>query len=95
MNYFALFLFVLTTVSGMAVPPTVRHYKSSREAFKGPDRTITWRAQTALSPGERGIRVRRVISASAKETAILVGKCGNITWPLSCTRHPPEQSNCP
>ena len=44
MNYFALFLFVLTTVSGMAVPPTVRHYKSSKEAFKGPDRTITWRA---------------------------------------------------
>jgi hypothetical protein len=25
------------------MPPTVRHYKSSREAFNGPDRTITWR----------------------------------------------------
>jgi hypothetical protein len=86
MNYFALFLFAFTTISVTAKPPTVRHYKSSREAFKGPDRTINW---------ERGIRVRRVISASAKETAILVGKCGNITWPLSCTRHPPEKSNCP
>lgn len=44
MNYFALFLFAFTTVSVTAKPPTVRHYKSSREAFKGPDRTITWRA---------------------------------------------------
>ena len=43
MKYLAVLLFVLT-LSGMAVPPNVRHYKSSREAFKGPDRTITWRA---------------------------------------------------
>jgi hypothetical protein len=43
MNYFALFLFVLSTLSAAASPPTVRHYKSSREAFEGPDRTITWR----------------------------------------------------
>jgi hypothetical protein len=43
MNYFALFLFFLTTVSAMALPPTVRHYKSSREASNGPDRTITWK----------------------------------------------------
>jgi hypothetical protein len=42
-NYFALFLFVLSTLSASATPPTVRHYKSSREAFNGPDRTITWR----------------------------------------------------
>ena len=39
----AVFLFVLTTVSVTATSPTVRHYKSSREAFNGPDRTITWR----------------------------------------------------
>ena len=43
MNYFALFLFVLLTLSASATPITVRHYKSSREAFEGPDRTITWR----------------------------------------------------
>jgi hypothetical protein len=43
MNYFALFLFVLSTLSASATPTTVRHYKSSREAFEGPDRTITWR----------------------------------------------------
>ena len=43
MNYFALFLFAFTTVSVTAMPPTVRHYKSSREVFNGPDRTITWR----------------------------------------------------
>jgi hypothetical protein len=43
MNYFALFLFAFTTVSVTAMPSTVRHYKSSREAFTGPDRTITWR----------------------------------------------------
>ena len=44
MNYFALFLFAFTTISVAAMPPTVRQYKSSREAFEGPDRTITWRA---------------------------------------------------
>jgi len=43
MNYFALFLFVLLTLSASATPITVRHYKSSRAAFEGPDRTITWR----------------------------------------------------
>jgi hypothetical protein len=43
MNYCALFLFVLSTLSAAASPPTVRHYESFREAFKGPDRTITWR----------------------------------------------------
>src|SRR5271169_2526307 len=44
MKYFALFLFVLSALSASATPTTVRHYKSSREAFEGPDRTITWRA---------------------------------------------------
>jgi hypothetical protein len=43
MNYFALFLFVLSTLSASATPTAVRHYKSSGEAFNGPDRTITWR----------------------------------------------------
>ena len=43
MTYFALFLFAVTTVSVTAMPPTVRRYKSSREAFNAPDRTITWR----------------------------------------------------
>ena len=43
MNYFALFLFVLSTLSASATPTTVRHYKSPKEAFSGPDRTITWR----------------------------------------------------
>ena len=44
MNYLALFLFVLSTLSAAASPSTVRHYESSREASKGPDRTITWRS---------------------------------------------------
>ena len=57
MNYFAIFLFVLTTVSGMAVPPTVRHYKSSKEAFKGPDRTITWRTWKEASGGAFRVRI--------------------------------------
>jgi hypothetical protein len=43
MNYFALFLFVLSTLSCVASPPSVRHPESSRGAFKGPDRTITWK----------------------------------------------------
>ena len=30
-------------VSLAASQPTVRHYRSSREAYNGPDRTITWR----------------------------------------------------
>ena len=56
MNYFALLLFALTTVSATAVPPTVRRYKSSREAFEGPDRTITWRAWKEASGGEFRVR---------------------------------------
>jgi len=86
MNYFALFLFVLSTLSASATPTTVRHYKSSREAFEGPDRTITWRAW------------KRLLEASSEfepATAILVGKCGNITWALSCTGRRSNQSNCP
>ena len=51
MNYFALFLFVLLTLSASATPITVRHYKSSREAFEGPDRTITWRPWQQSSEG--------------------------------------------
>jgi hypothetical protein len=56
MNYFTTFFFVLTTVSVMAVPPTVRHYGSSREALNGPDRTITWRAWREASGGEFRVR---------------------------------------
>ena len=43
MNYFALFLFVLSTLSAKASAPTVRRYESPREAFKRPDCTITWK----------------------------------------------------
>ena len=43
MNYFALLLFVLLSLSASASPITVRHYQSSKQAFNGPDRTITWR----------------------------------------------------
>ena len=43
MNYFALFFFVLSTLSATATPPNVHSYKSSRDTFNGPDRTITWR----------------------------------------------------
>ena len=56
MNYFALFFFVLSTLSASATPPTVRHYKSSREAFEGPDRTITWRAWKEASGGDFRVR---------------------------------------
>ena len=42
MNYFALFLFVISTLSATATPPIVR-YETKKETFKGPDRTITWR----------------------------------------------------
>jgi len=42
-NYFALFLFVLSNLSAPAAPPIVRQYESPYGAFKGPDRTITWR----------------------------------------------------
>jgi hypothetical protein len=42
MNYFALFLFFLSTLSATAMRPIVR-YETQRETFKRPDRTITWR----------------------------------------------------
>ena len=41
MNYFALFLFVISALSATARPPIVR-YETNNETFKGPDRTITW-----------------------------------------------------
>src|ERR1700758_2040237 len=56
MKYLSLFFFVLSTLSASATPPTVRHYKSSREAFEGPDRTITWRAWKEASGGEFRVR---------------------------------------
>lgn len=56
MKYFGVFLFVLSTLSAAASPPTVRHYRSSREAFNGPDRTITWRAWKEASGGEFRVR---------------------------------------
>jgi hypothetical protein len=43
MNFFPVFLLVLSTLSVTAMPPTVRLYGSPRETFNGPDRTITWR----------------------------------------------------
>jgi hypothetical protein len=43
MNYFALFFLVAVTLSAAETAPTVRHYRSSRDTFTGPDRTITWR----------------------------------------------------
>ena len=51
MNYFA-----LRFINRIRQPPTVRHYKSSREAFEGPDRTITWRAWKEASGGEFRVR---------------------------------------
>ena len=42
MNYFALFLFVISTLSATAMPPIVR-YETNKQTFKGPDRTITWK----------------------------------------------------
>src|SRR6202023_4181787 len=56
MKYFPLFFFVLSTLSAAASPPTVRHYRSSREAFEGPDRTITWRAWKEAPGGEFRVR---------------------------------------
>lgn len=56
MNYFAVCLLALFTLSAAASPPTVRRYRSSREAFKGPDRTITWRAWKEASGGEFRVR---------------------------------------
>src|ERR1700732_2693783 len=43
MNYFAFVFFVVITLSAAETAPTVRHYRSSRDTFTGPDRTITWR----------------------------------------------------
>jgi hypothetical protein len=40
MNYFALFLFVLWT---MSAAPSMGEDKSAGQAFNGPDRTITWK----------------------------------------------------
>ena len=42
MTYFALFLFVISTLSAAAMSPIVR-YETNKGTFKGPDRTITWR----------------------------------------------------
>lgn len=42
MNYLALFLFVISTLSATAMPPNVR-YETNKETFNGADRTITWR----------------------------------------------------
>src|SRR3984893_19365057 len=53
---FRFFFFVLSTLSASATPPIVRHYKSSSEAFEGPDRTITWRAWKEASGGEFRVR---------------------------------------
>src|SRR5271157_3570923 len=55
-SYFALFFFVLSTLSASATPPTVRRYKSSGAVFEGPDRTITWRAWKEASGGEFRVR---------------------------------------
>jgi hypothetical protein len=43
-TYFALLFVALASLSASAAQPTVRRYASAREAFKGPDHTITWRA---------------------------------------------------
>ncbi len=56
MNYFALFLFVLSTLSATATPPIVR-YETHRETFKGPDRTITWRPWQQSSEGDFRFRL--------------------------------------
>jgi hypothetical protein len=57
MNYFAIFLFVLSTLSATAMPPIVRQYESPRETFKGPDRTITWRAWQQSPEGDFRFRI--------------------------------------
>ena len=84
MNYFALFLFVLSTLSATAMPPIVRQYDSLREPFK---------ARTAPSLGDRGSKVRKVISASVSGIDTLGMLSGNITWALSTTRRRSKQSN--
>jgi hypothetical protein len=55
MKYFALFLFVLSTLSATAKPPIVR-YETRRETFKGPDRTITWKPWHQSLQGEYRFR---------------------------------------
>jgi hypothetical protein len=54
MNYFSLFLFVISTLSATAMPPIVRD-ETNNETFKGPDRTITWtpwqQSPALLPPG--------------------------------------------
>jgi len=57
MKYFALFFFVLSTLSATAMPPNVRHYGSSGETFNGPDRTITWRPWHKGSEGDFRFRI--------------------------------------
>src|SRR4029077_6039968 len=57
MNYFALFLFVLSTLSATAMPPIVRQYESPRETFKGPDHTITWRPWQQSPEGDFRFRI--------------------------------------
>lgn len=53
MNYFALFLFVLSTVP---TAPVVGQDKSSRQPFNGPDRTITWKPWHQNPQGEYRFR---------------------------------------
>jgi len=56
-NYFALFLFVLSNLSAPAAPPIVRQYESPYGAFKGPDRTITWRPWQQSPEGDIRFRI--------------------------------------
>jgi hypothetical protein len=39
------------------MPPIVRHYESSKETSRGPDRTITWRAWKEAPGGEFRVRI--------------------------------------
>jgi hypothetical protein len=68
MNYFALSLLLSLAPSAMATaaerpphglpgtPSIVRHYESSKETSRGPDRTITWRAWKETPGGEFRVR---------------------------------------
>jgi len=53
MNYFALFLSVLWT---MSAAPAVGEDKSARQAFNGADRTITWKPWHQSPQGEYRFR---------------------------------------
>jgi hypothetical protein len=53
MNYFALFLSVLWT---MSAAPAVGEDKSARQASNGPDRTITWKSWHHSPQGEYRFR---------------------------------------